>query len=339
MADIVAGASAGGINGIFLARAIATGQSLDPLTELWLKDADVDYLLDPDARPLSAATKFWAVPIAGWMMKKRGNVIDRTVGEGAQDEVRAKLSRLVRARWFEPPFGGIGFSRLLCEALEAMRAAPAGAPLLPPGHPVDLFVTATDFAGHLQELRLNSPPRIEESEHRVSLGFRAATPVDGGAMLANPLELIFAARATASFPGAFPALRLAEIVAGLKESNDLIVAVNGKASEDLNNYTQAYEKDLQQVGVQRNDVVTVAQADVTPPVVPAKKGKNPPKVAKKKDLPVVPREAVTTEKSIQTVQAKQAESKQVASAGKAQMEGACRDPNLVDWAPVPCPNV
>ena len=95
LADIVAGASAGGINGIFLARAIASGQSLDPLTELWLKDADVDYLLDPDARPLSAATKFWAVPIAGWMMKKRGNVIDRTVGEGAQDEVRAKLSRFV----------------------------------------------------------------------------------------------------------------------------------------------------------------------------------------------------------------------------------------------------
>ena len=85
IADIVAGASAGGINGIFLARAIATGQSLDPLTELWLKDADVDYLLDPDARPLSAATKFWAVPIAGWAMKRRGNVIDRTVGEGAQD--------------------------------------------------------------------------------------------------------------------------------------------------------------------------------------------------------------------------------------------------------------
>ena len=72
-----------------------------------------------------------------------------------------------------------------------------------------------------------------------------------------------------------------------------------------------------------------------------KKGKESAKVAKKRppDLPVVPKEAVTTEKSIQTVQAKQAESKQVASAGKAQMEGACRDPNLVDWAPVPCPNV
>lgn len=132
--------------------------------------------------------------------------------------------------------------------------------------------------------------------------------------------------------------RLAEIVAGLKESNDLIVTVNGKASEDLNNYTQAYEKDLQQVGVQRSDVVTVATADTTPVVAPAK-GKKAVKPAKKPVLPTVPKEAVTTERSIQTVQAKQAESKQVASAGKTQIEATCRNPNLADWAPVPCPNV
>ena len=132
--------------------------------------------------------------------------------------------------------------------------------------------------------------------------------------------------------------RLAEIVSGLKESNDLIVAVNGKASEDLNNYTQAYEKDLQQVGVQRKDVMTVATADTTPVVAPAK-GKKTVKPAKKPVLPTVPKEAVTTEKSIQTVQAKQAESKQVASSGKTQIEGNCRDPNLADLAPVPCPNV
>ncbi len=95
--------------------------------------------------------------------------------------------------------------------------------------------------------------------------------------------------------------RLAEIVAGLKESNDLIVAVNGKASEDLNNYTQAYEKDLQQVGVQRTDVVTVATADTTP-VVAQTSTKTKKKVtpAKKKELPVVPKEAVTTEKTLQT---------------------------------------
>ena len=60
MPDIIAGASAGGINGIFLAQAIETGQSLEPLTDLWLDNADVDRLLDPDARPARALTKFWA---------------------------------------------------------------------------------------------------------------------------------------------------------------------------------------------------------------------------------------------------------------------------------------
>ncbi|APZ99401.1 patatin [Sphingopyxis sp. QXT-31] len=213
--DIVAGASAGGINGVFLARALATGQSLDPLTELWLKDADVDSLLDPDARPLSAATKFWAVPIAGWMMKKRGNVIDRTVGEGAQDEVRAKLSRFVRARWFEPPFGGATFSHLLLDAFDAMEAGPQGPPLVPAGQPVDLFVSVTDFAGHRVTLSLNSPPRVTEDEHRLVLHFRA----DGRS--AKPLDdvpsLAAAARATASFPGAFPPFTLRELDAVLEK--------------------------------------------------------------------------------------------------------------------------
>ena len=36
-----------------------------------------------------------------------------------RSEVRAKLSRLIRSRWFEPPFGGLGFARLLSEALGA----------------------------------------------------------------------------------------------------------------------------------------------------------------------------------------------------------------------------
>jgi len=133
--------------------------------------------------------------------------------------------------------------------------------------------------------------------------------------------------------------RLAEIVAGLKESNDLIVAVNGKAAEDLNNYTQAYEKDLQQVGVQRTDVVTVATADTTPVVAPTSKTKKAVKPAKKPVLPTVPKEAVTTEKTLQTAKAKQDESKQVASAGTTQVNSMCKNPDLGDWAPVPCPNV
>lgn len=209
--DIVAGASAGGINGVFLAQAIHSGQSLEPLTELWLERADVDVLLDPDARPWSRISKFWAMPLVYWMLKRPGNVISSSVARETRSEVRAKLSRLIRSRWFEPPFGGLGFSRLLSEALDAMARAPAGLPLLPPGHPLDLFVTATDFKGHLETLHLHSPRTIDESEHRLSLGFRANTPPQAGGKLAPTLELVFAARATASFPGAFPALELAEI--------------------------------------------------------------------------------------------------------------------------------
>jgi patatin-related protein len=221
LTDIVAGASAGGINGVFLAQAIHSGQSLEPLTELWLERADVDVLIDPDARPWSRLAKFWAMPLVYWLLKRPGNVISSTVAPETRSEVRSKLSRLIRSRWFEPPFGGLGFSRLLAEALDAMKAGGAGKPLLPRGHPLDLFVTATDFRGHPQSLRLHSPELIEESEHRLSIGFRSLTPLEGGQPLAPPCELTFAARATASFPGAFPALQLAEI--------DMLTAERGEA--------------------------------------------------------------------------------------------------------------
>ena len=218
--DIVAGASAGGINGVFLAQALHSGQSLEPLTRLWLERADVDVLLDPDARPGSRIAKFWAMPIVYWLLKRPGNLVSASVAPETRREVRAKLSRLIRSRWFEPPFGGLGFSKLLCEALDAMGQGSADAPLLPPGHPIDLFVTATDFAGHAQILHLHSPKTIEESEHRLSIGFRSNTPAEAGRGIAPSLELVFAARATASFPGAFPALQLREIDTLAEEKGD-----------------------------------------------------------------------------------------------------------------------
>ena len=220
LTDIIAGASAGGINGIYLAQAIHSGQSLEPLTDLWLERADVEVLLDPDAKPWSRYAKLWAMPLVYWMLKRPGNVVSVSVAPETRSEVRGKLSRLIRSRWFEPPFGGIGFSRLLAEALDAMQRGEADAPLLPADHPLDLFVTATDFKGHPQMLRLNSPEMIEESEHRVSIGFRALTPAECGQNLAAPLELVLAARATASFPGAFPPLQLSEIDALGRERGD-----------------------------------------------------------------------------------------------------------------------
>lgn len=209
LVDIIAGASAGGINGIFLGQAISTGQSLEPLTDLWLSAADVEVLLDPDARPLSRFTKFWAVPIAWLLSGKRGGAVERTVDREQRQEVRRKLSHFVRARWFQPPFGGVTFGGLILDALDAMAATPAGPRLLPPEQPLDLFVTVTDFHGHAETLKLHSPPVARETEHRLILGFsdRRAEPRRIGEIA----ELVFAARATASFPGAFPPFTVEEL--------------------------------------------------------------------------------------------------------------------------------
>ena len=209
--DILSGASAGGINAVFLAQAIHSGQSLDPLTELWLGEADVDKLTDPDARPLWRFGKIWFQPVVAWLLRRPGNAVSESVAPETRDEVRRKVSRFIRGRWFEPPFSGSGFSALLERALATMAASPAGEPLLPPGHPLDLFVTATDFHGHTSLLRMHSPPVAEETEHRVPIGFSSRVPAVGGMDIAEPLELVFAARATASFPGAFPPATLEEI--------------------------------------------------------------------------------------------------------------------------------
>ncbi|PCD01554.1 patatin [Sphingomonas spermidinifaciens] len=218
LTDILAGASAGGINSVFLARAIDTGESLDPLTELWLRDADVERLIDPAQAPGHAMTKFWARPLA-WLAAGSGKLIDETVEAGAREEVHAKLDHFVRSRWFEPPFGGERLCHLILDAFDAMAAAPAGPRLLPPGQPLDLFVTVTDFTGHPERLRLHSPAEVVETEHRLVLSF--ASQGRPGERLAAAPDLTFAARATSSFPGAFPPFTVAEL--------DRVIAARGAA--------------------------------------------------------------------------------------------------------------
>ncbi|WP_375428414.1 patatin-like protein [uncultured Sphingomonas sp.] len=214
LADIVAGASAGGVNGVFLAQAIATGQSLDPLTDLWLGSMDVEALLDPAAAPTGRFSRVWAIPFA-WAAGRRGLEGTDPADADTQTEVRANISRFVRSRWFEPPFGGGVLTGLILDALAAMKSGPTGPRLLPDGQPLDLFVTVTDFTGHPERLRLNSPPEVVETEHRLVLDF-----TDGGDArdtLADPAELAFAARATSSFPGAFPPFTVAELDGVLAE--------------------------------------------------------------------------------------------------------------------------
>ncbi len=221
--DIIAGSSAGGINGVFLSKAITSGQSLDPLTDLWLDMADVDKLLDPDARPLSRFSKFWATPLVWLALRRKGGAVEKSVSKDSRNEVAHKLSKLIRARWFAPPFGGEQFTAMLLNAMDSMKNAPMRTPLLPPGQPLDLFVTVTDFYGHDERLRLNSPATVSETEHRLTLHFASCDSKECEILtdqLSNGIELVFAARSTASFPGAFPPFTARELETVLARRGD-----------------------------------------------------------------------------------------------------------------------
>ena len=107
-----------------------------------------------------------------WLLSTRSGTIDKTVDPAQRAEVKAKLANFVRAPWMQPPFGGAQLTDLLLDAFEAMAKGPKGAPLLPDYQPLDLFVTVTDFHGYPELLRLNSPPEVIETEHRLTISFQ-----------------------------------------------------------------------------------------------------------------------------------------------------------------------
>jgi patatin-related protein len=213
--DIVAGASAGGINGIMLARALSHDLPMGRLRDLWLENADVTELLASEAkahlsskwflRPL-----FWAAGLAG--IKLINDL-----------EVRSKLSLFVRSRWFQPPFDGPKMTALMYDAVAAMGTPrEETSSLLPSGQGLDLFVTLTDFNGYQRTMQIHNPPIIHEREHRHRLHFkyrrRASGAVESDFEMMNAPALAFAARATSSIPGAFPPARILEVDEFLRNS-------------------------------------------------------------------------------------------------------------------------
>jgi len=207
--DIIAGASAGGINGTMLARAISHDLPMGPLRDLWLDKADVTELLAADARA-RWWSKWFLKPLI-WGIGKIG-----ALGPMRDTEARRKLSLFLRSRWFKPPLDGLRMAELMYDAIASM-----GAPihervsLLPSGQYLELFVPITDHYGYLQLIQIHDPPLIREREHRHSLRFAYRRwpngEVESDFDLANAPGLAFAARATSSFPGAFPPARIAEM--------------------------------------------------------------------------------------------------------------------------------
>lgn len=207
--DLISGASAGGINGVMLAKALAHDLPLEPHRELWLKNADVTSLSAPGS-PLSRLTKAAMAPLFD-------QILTRRFGQQVADpETRAKLRQFIQAQWFTPPFSGERFCGWMLDACDAMerRAEPNGT-LLPPGHRLDLFVTLTDYRGHRHRIQLHDPPSVDETEHRRIVSFTCRRALSGEIASEFTSDdvpcLVFAARATASFPGAFPPATIAEM--------------------------------------------------------------------------------------------------------------------------------
>ena len=206
--DIIAGASAGGINGIMLARALSHDLPIGRLRDQWLENADVTELLASEAK-----AHRWSK----WFLRPLFWAVGRTsIGFISDPEVRSKLSLFIRSRWFQPPFDGLKMTALMYDAVAAMGAPrEKTSSLLPSGQGLDLFVTLTDFNGYQRTMQIHNPPIVHEREHRHQLHFKyrrhPSKVIESDFEMINAPALAFAARATSSIPGAFPPARILEV--------------------------------------------------------------------------------------------------------------------------------
>jgi patatin-related protein len=182
--DIISGSSAGGINGIYLGKALANQQDFSSLRGLWITKGDVGALLN-DGRTR-----------------------------------KPRKDRLPDKEPAEALFSGDVMYLELLDALDAMddgrpSVGPDDAPPSPYVEELDVWITATDLAGTAMPLRLADAP-VLETKHRHTFHFvYGEAQAEGGrhndfGQSTNPL-LAFAARATSAFPFAFVPARLADI--------------------------------------------------------------------------------------------------------------------------------
>ncbi len=211
--DVISGASAGGINGIALARALAHDLSLAPLTDMWLAEADMLKLLAPEAKA-RLWSKWILWPFVRPMLarlKREGLLIGKV-----DAEMQERVSVFLRSRWFKPPLDGHRLATLVLDGLMAMKRPDASAEsLLPTGTRLDLLVTVTDFLGLDRSIFIHDPPVVKEREHRRLLRFCIEHDKTGHLQSDFDLDslpsLAFAARASASYPGAFPPAQIREM--------------------------------------------------------------------------------------------------------------------------------
>ncbi len=200
--DVLSGTSAGGINAVFLAKALANNQPLDDLKNLWFTEADAEVLIN-DRRSIKVPS------------------VDR-----------------YRTSHPESLLNGRRMYRELFGAFEAMDGPPESRKAIPPSpyvEELDLFVTATDLHG--RPISITLPGKVtgpqlpvNERQHRAQFHFRYRnrkrdklgpdSPVPPQSRNDfrpenNPF-LAFVARATSAFPVAFEPIRLADSVSAIR---------------------------------------------------------------------------------------------------------------------------
>lgn len=224
--DVVAGTSAGGINGIFLGKALAHNLSQDALRDLWFEKGDIKELL-------------------GGSFVQDGLHVSRFVAQLLVGKAEGLLDGEAMLGW-------------LLDALQEMDGTqsryqpPEGHPssLMPEGHPLQLSVTTTDYYGYRQPMTITDPPTVSERRNRHILSFTyRRTPGEEHSRFDRRYNgaLAFSARATSSFPGAFPPLHIAdgkELPKGFEDEFFRAYELSGAKAEDtwfidggvLNNY-------------------------------------------------------------------------------------------------------
>ncbi|MBL4895011.1 MAG: patatin-like protein, partial [Emcibacter sp.] len=246
--DVIAGASAGGMNSIFLGRALAHDLSMDHLRHHWLEEADVSKLVG-DKKPAGAFDKVLSKPLINYLSKKY-------LGDTAlADRVQKKLPALMNIWKLKPPFDGKHFLGLMYKGLYEMGNT-AGHSLMPYGHRLDLYITVTDYYGFRRVVPLNDPPVIHEREHRHNFHFSYLNKKNGaGADNSDDNErphnvnsdfedldipaLSFAARATSSYPGAFPPAQLREVDSFMKDMDKRWVKKDDFLKKNFSEYDKA----------------------------------------------------------------------------------------------------
>ena len=176
--DIISGTSAGGINGVFLAKALAKNQRIDELKKLWLDEGDIGKLINDKK---SVADIDLGLPINT---------------KSLLNSQRMYLKLLEAIEGMDPEIG-------------EQNSQKAEDPLV---NEVDLFITVTDYKGVSVPLRLLDRVVYERRYKHV---FHFQHSVGSGKndfdKEHNPI-LAFAARSTSAFPFAFEPMRISEAI-------------------------------------------------------------------------------------------------------------------------------